>query len=203
MMNRLALAMLAAVAVGVHGSDFGDPTIVAGAPPPTFGAIATDGFGTGYVSSSGQFTFQNVGRPSVSGFYMYHTALKTSTSNPFPRPQLDGGSSHCVRRASAAAAGSCDPSAPGAYNALFVSTGANAELTAAFITQPTCERGSFSYAADGTTLLWSFALVDPDFATTCQALPSEPFSVTLGAERIARVPDAAPSATFCGFNFYP
>ncbi|KAG5182536.1 hypothetical protein JKP88DRAFT_277900 [Tribonema minus] len=140
-----------------------------GAPPPSFGAFATDGFGTGYMSSSGHFTFQNADQPSASGFYIYHT---------------------------------CDPYTPGAYYALFVSSGGNADGSGAFLDTPSCEHGAFSYAADGATLQWTFALADPDFATTCQALPSEAFGTATTAVQIARVPDAVSSGTFCGLNFY-
>eukprot|EP00611_Tribonema_gayanum_P030764 TRINITY_DN863_c0_g2_i5.p1 TRINITY_DN863_c0_g2~~TRINITY_DN863_c0_g2_i5.p1 ORF type:complete len:170 (-),score=41.09 TRINITY_DN863_c0_g2_i5:331-840(-) len=169
MMYKLTLMMLAAVATGVQGSNSGEPTIVGGAPAPSFGAFATNGFGTGYMSSSGHFTFQNADQPAVSGAYIYHT---------------------------------CDPYTPGAYYALLVSTGVNSDGSAAFIDQASCEHGAFSYASDGKTLQWTFALGDPDFSTPCQALPSEAFAAPATASRIARVPDTVSTGTFCGLNFY-
>eukprot|EP00611_Tribonema_gayanum_P030761 TRINITY_DN863_c0_g2_i2.p2 TRINITY_DN863_c0_g2~~TRINITY_DN863_c0_g2_i2.p2 ORF type:complete len:111 (-),score=33.49 TRINITY_DN863_c0_g2_i2:331-663(-) len=101
-----------------------------------------------------------------------------------------------------AAAARCDPYTPGAYYALLVSTGVNSDGSAAFIDQASCEHGAFSYASDGKTLQWTFALGDPDFSTPCQALPSEAFAAPATASRIARVPDTVSTGTFCGLNFY-
>ncbi|KAG5182535.1 hypothetical protein JKP88DRAFT_318367 [Tribonema minus] len=229
MMYKLTQMMLAAVAAGVRGTDSGDPTIVGGAPPPSFGAFATNGFGTGYMSSSGHFTFQNADQPAVSGAYIYHTAY-TARHKPQSVSQLitmmnDNATCHmtlfvlryfrqtvtvllqrltlpCTTCAAAAAAARCDPYTPGAYYALMVSSGANSDGSAAFIDQASCEHGAFSYASDGTTLQWTFALADPDFSTTCQALPSEAFAAPATASRIARVPDAVSLGMFCGLNYY-
>eukprot|EP00611_Tribonema_gayanum_P026705 TRINITY_DN642_c0_g1_i3.p2 TRINITY_DN642_c0_g1~~TRINITY_DN642_c0_g1_i3.p2 ORF type:complete len:170 (-),score=22.65 TRINITY_DN642_c0_g1_i3:440-949(-) len=94
----------------------------------------------------------------------------------------------------------CDPSAPGAYYAVYESvfTALSADGLSVVSTSPTtlyCEHGHFSYAADGS-LQVTFTAVPADVTTYCPSVEMDPTAFKTST-RLAALP-GTPTGEFCG-----